>query len=88
MSVDFAVHHEGLPEDSGRWVLHVDAANERVLLCEEDKTFYWRDLKDCTMALVHTPSQPTMVVAVQAPTQSGLVSAVDNRAMRRHDNGF
>ena len=26
---DFAVHHEGLPEGSARWALHVDAVNDR-----------------------------------------------------------
>ncbi len=81
---DFAVHHEGLPEDAGRWVFHVDAAGERVLLVDDDLTFYWKRLDDCTMKLAHTPNQPTMVVAVQAPTQNGLITPEPNRAMRRN----
>lgn len=82
---DFAVHHEGMPEDTGRWVLALDAIGDRVLLCEEDKTFYWRDLKDCTLAAVHTPNQPTMVMAVQPPAQqTGLVMPEMNRQMRRN----
>lgn len=83
---DFAVHHEGLPENSARWVMHVDAATERVLLCDEDKTFYWKDLSECTLGAVHTPSQPTAVVIVQPQgvPQAGLVVAEPNRAFRRN----
>ncbi len=66
---DFAVNHEGMPEDSGRWVLYVDSERERVLLCDEDMTFYWKRLDECTLKQAHTPNQPTMVVAVQAPTR-------------------
>ena len=82
--MDFAVTHEGLAEGNGRWVIAVDAANERVLLAAEDKTFYWKPLVQCTLFATHTPQQPTLVMAVQAPTQNGLVMAEPNRAMRRN----
>ena len=81
---DFAVHHEGLPEGTGRWVLHVDAANERLLLSGDAKALYWKDMVDCTLFAVHTPSQPTMVMAVQPQQQAGLVTAQPNRMMRRN----
>ena len=83
---DFAVHHEGLPEGSARWALHVDAVNDRVLLVDEDKTFYWKALSECTLGAVHTPSQPTAVVIVQPQTGPQIVQApaLPNRQMRRN----
>lgn len=78
---DFAVHHEGVPEGHGRWVLHVDG--DRLLLSNEDKTLYWKELSECTLFAAHTPSQPTLVMGVQPQQQAGLVMAEPNRAMRR-----
>ncbi len=89
---DFAVHHEGIPEGQARWVLHLDAATNRVLLCDEDKRFYWQDIDVCTLGAVHTPSQPTAVVIagqIAPQQQAGLVVAEPNRTMRRNGhNGF
>ena len=81
--VDFAVHHEGIPEGSGRWVLAVDG--DRLLLCDDDRRLYWRDVSECTVFGVHTPEQPTLVVPVQMPQQNGLVMPEPNRAMRRNE---
>ncbi len=84
MSVDFAVWHEGLPEGSGRWVLHVDGPGDRFLMSNEDKTMYWMPIHECTLVMAHTPEQPTMVVAVQPGPQNGLITPVENRQMRRN----
>ena len=82
--MDFAVTHEGLEEGKGRWVIHVDTERERVLLGDEDMTLYWKDIADCTLFAVHTPSQPTLVMPVQPQQQAGLVTAQPNRTMRRN----
>ncbi len=87
MSIDFAVHHEGIPEGSGRWVLHVDAAGDRFLLCDENKQVYWVPIASCTFMMAHTPEQPTIVLAVQPNQQNGLVMPEPNRNMRRN-GGF
>ncbi len=86
MSVDFAVWHEGLPEGSGRWVLgrRDEAEASWFLLANEDKSFYWKPINECTLVMAHTPEQPTMVVAMQPPQQNGLVMPEPNRQMRRN----
>ena len=80
---DFAVHHEGMAEGAGAWVLHVDG-DLLLLASSEGGALYWKDISGCRLVQAHTPSQPTAVVVVQPQQQAGLVVAEPNRAMRRN----
>lgn len=84
---DFAVNHEGVPDGQGRWVFHLDAVGERVLLADDEGALYWKPLNECKLAATHTPSQPTIVAVVQPqPQQAGLIMPEPNRQFRRNGN--
>lgn len=68
--MNFAVWHEGMEKDQGRWVLFVDAKDSRVLLAGEDGGFYWKALEDCKLIRVATPDQPRLVLPVQPQSAS------------------
>ena len=76
--IQFAVWHEGIEEGQGRWVLHVDAQHNRVLLVGADTTFYWRSLDDCKLVRAATPDQPTLVLPVAPPQQQITIPVMGN----------
>ncbi len=84
---DFAVHIDAIhEEDKGSWVLAVEG--DKVLIAhEDDKSLHWYPMADCTLANVHTPNQPTMVMVVTPQSGNGIVRAgtmpPPNRAERR-----
>ena len=83
--MDFAVWHEGLEEGTGRWVIQVQG--DRVLLTEDDGTFYWRDLSDCKLVRVATPEMAQPVVVIQPQPQAPAIlpaGMMPNRMMRRN----
>lgn len=63
--IEFVVTVEGEDPKVGHWVCWVDAASERLLLVNEDKTFRWVAQSDCRFARWQTPDQPRLVLAVQ-----------------------
>ena len=69
--VRFAVWHEGVPENSGRWVLAVDSAMNRFLLATDEGEFYWRPMPDCRLVRAATPDQPVLVIPMQSQQQQG-----------------
>ncbi len=93
--MDFAVHIKGLhEEDKGSWVLAVTpdglVAGGQVLIAhDDDQTLHWYPMGDCTLARVHGPDQPSMVMAVTAKPSAAngkiaLANQMPNRQMRRH----
>lgn len=70
--INFAVWHEGLEEDQGRWVLDVDPA-KGVLLSGNDGSLYWRPLADCRLVRAATPDQPIAVVPIQPQPANNIV---------------
>lgn len=82
--IPFAVWHEGLSEDAGRWVL--DVQGDRLLLADEGR-LYWQDIDTCKVIKAWNPEMPTFVMPHPAgvqQAQNGIVLAQPNRAMRRH----
>ncbi len=67
--IPFAVHVNGEPKDKGYWVLAVDG--ERLLLANNDRTFRWVELTDCTFLKAATPDTPRLVAVVQ-PQRPGI----------------
>lgn len=66
--LDFAVHHDELPKDQGRWVFAIDHAKERFLLANtEDGSFYWKPISECRAFRIQSPDQPTLVIPVAPP---------------------
>lgn len=63
--MEFAVTHDGLKEGTGRWVLHVDAQGERLLLSNDDGELYWRPIADCRVLRAASPDVPRLVLPVK-----------------------
>lgn len=67
--MDFAVWHDGIKEGTGKWVLAVD--RNRVLLAnDEDKSLYWKDLKDCKLFSVALVDGARPVIPMQVQQQA------------------
>lgn len=71
--VRFAVWHEGVPENTGRWVLGIDAPMSRFLLSNDEGGFYWQAMADCRLVRAATPDNPQLVLPVQTQQQGGIV---------------
>lgn len=71
--MEFAVWHEGLKEGTGRWVLHVDAQGERLLLSSDAGATYWQPIADCRVLRAASPDVPRLVLPVQ-PQQPQIVT--------------
>ena len=80
--MEMVVWHEGLPENVGKWVLAVDAAESMFLFATDEGEFYWRSIPGCRLLRVVTPENPRLVMPVQAQPKGGLV--VPNIQNGRH----
>lgn len=60
--MDFAVWHDGMDAQQGRWVLAVE--KDRVLLANNDGEMYWRPMKGCKVVKVANPDVPRAVIPV------------------------
>ena len=91
MAVDFAVWHEGIENDAdgkqqGRWVIAVEG--ERLLLSDNDRNLYWKDVAECKLFGFMGPDHPRPVLVVQPQAQPQILPAgmMPNRAIRRNGN--
>jgi hypothetical protein len=76
--MEIAIWHEGL-ESIAVWVLHIDAASERLLLANPEGAFYWKAINECKFVKAATPDVPRPVVAIQMqPQNNGVFIARPN----------